>query len=296
MNDKTMHIQPNGMPVGDTGRAEIERQREGRPLNHANQQQPMRPQWQSMQHAQSATGGGCPFCGAPLDADADYCESCHHYVRKDVCSFCGSPMEESESYCPECGSPRGGMECPVCHTINEFSFCKRCGSPVTELARELIATLQSNPEYRQLQQVSERLEELDKCLPFTSEADREREEMNAKLRARVLELLNADGEQVAQQPQKNVSRMSAEELARKKSESISMLTEMLEKFAIKATPTPAIARNYAMASKPQGVRLAWQCNYKHAMHSSPCGCAKPQLGGKWVILGKGMSGQVKDDK
>ena len=74
-----------------------------------------------------------------------------------------------------------------------------------------------------------------------------------------------------------------------------MLNELLDKFAIKPTPSPAIARNYAMASKPAGVRLAWVCNYKHAMHSSPCGCAKPQLGGKWIILDKGSVEQLKDD-
>jgi hypothetical protein len=51
-----------------------------------------------------------------------------------------------------------------------------------------------------------------------------------------------------------------------------------------------------MACRPQGVRLAWECNFKHALHSSPCGCAKPQLGGKWIILGKDIKKEIKDDK
>jgi hypothetical protein len=61
-------------------------------------------------------------------------------------------------------------------------------------------------------------------------------------------------------------------------------------------PSPAKVRNFAMAQKPVGVRLGWQCNYKHALHSSPCGCAKPQLGGKWVILGHNSNQVIKDDK
>jgi hypothetical protein len=51
-----------------------------------------------------------------------------------------------------------------------------------------------------------------------------------------------------------------------------------------------------MAQKPVGVRLAWKCNYKQALHSSPCGCAKPQMGGQWVILGHNTKQEIKDDK
>jgi hypothetical protein len=71
--------------------------------------------------------------------------------------------------------------------------------------------------------------------------------------------------------------------------------EILDRMAVPALPSPIKARNYAMAQKPAGVRLTWVCNWKHAMHSSPCGCAKPQLGGKWVILGPNMKNVIKDD-
>ena len=76
---------------------------------------------------------------------------------------------------------------------------------------------------------------------------------------------------------------------------LEQLTEMLDRLALPPSPSPAIVRNYAMACKPQGVRLAWECNFKHALHSSPCGCAKPQMGGKWIILGKGTRKEIKDD-
>ena len=70
---------------------------------------------------------------------------------------------------------------------------------------------------------------------------------------------------------------------------------LFEKMATPHQPSPAKARNYAMAQKPAGIRMAWLCNYKHAMHSSPWGCAKPQLGGKWVVLGKNSSAEIKAD-
>ena len=87
-----------------------------------------------------------------------------------------------------------------------------------------------------------------------------------------------------------------EDLDKKKQEKTALLEALLEKMAQKPTPKPATVRNYAMACKPQGVRLAWECNFKHALHSSPCGCAKPQLGGKWIILGKNTRKEIKDDK
>ena len=74
----------------------------------------------------------CPNCGAEIDPDADFCEVCHHYIRKDVCSFCGAHLTGKEAFCPECGNPRGGIVCPVCHTLNDFSFCKQCGTALTE--------------------------------------------------------------------------------------------------------------------------------------------------------------------
>ena len=97
-------------------------------------------------------------------------------------------------------------------------------------------------------------------------------------------------------PKAESKRMTKEELEEQKSVKLKMLSAILDKLAVPAGPSPAKARNYAMASKPVGVRLAWVCNYKHAMHSSPCGCAKPQMGGKWVVLGKNSNAEIKDDK
>ena len=97
-------------------------------------------------------------------------------------------------------------------------------------------------------------------------------------------------------PKVESKRMTREELEEQKMVKIKMLSAILDKLAVVPTSSPVKARNFAMACKPQGVRLAWVCNYKHAMHSSPCGCAKPHLGGKWVVLGKNSKEEIKDDK
>ena len=239
----------------------------------------------------------CPHCGAEIDPDADFCETCHHYIRKDLCSFCGAHLTGSEAYCPECGSPKGGLVCPTCHTLNDFAFCKKCGTALTEDARMLVKELQLNPDYKELVEIVQEFSKLENALPYNSERDILREQANAKLRDRVLTLLAKDGGiENPVIPKIESKRMTKEELEEQKAAKIKMLSAILDKLAVPVGPSPAKARNYAMASKPVGVRLAWVCNFKHAMHSSPCGCAKPQLGGKWVILGKNSNADIKDDK
>lgn len=239
----------------------------------------------------------CPHCGSEIEPDADFCEVCHHYIRKDVCSFCGAHLTDGDAYCPECGNPRGGIVCPTCHTLNDFAFCKQCGTPLTDEAKALVKEMHMQPDYQILVEAAAELKELNKQLPFTSEREIVRSQMNDKLRERVLMLLAKDqGINNPVIPKKESRRMTTEELQKKKDEKMQQITELLDRMAIPQLASPVKARNYAMAQKPGGVRLAWVCNWKHAMHSSPCGCAKPQLGGKWVILGKNSYQEIKDDK
>jgi hypothetical protein len=112
----------------------------------------------------------------------------------------------------------------------------------------------------------------------------------------VLTLLAEDeGVESPDIPAPKRKRVTREELNENKQRKLDQLAELLDRMSIPPSPSPAKGRNYAMAQKPAGVRLAWVCNWKHAMHSSPCGCAKPQMGGKWVILGKGSKQEIKDD-
>ena len=249
------------------------------------------------QCGQPISKANCPHCGAEIDPDADFCEVCHHYIRKDICSYCGANLSGNEAYCPECGSPRGGLVCPTCHTLNDFAFCKKCGTALTEEARQLVKELEKNADYQELMAVVQEFSALENALPYNSERDVLREQMNAALRERVLTLLAKDkGVENPVIPRVESKRMSKEELDARKAEKIKTLSAILDRLAVPPTASPVKARNYAMASKPVGVRLAWVCNFKHAMHSSPCGCAKPHLGGKWVVLGKNATAEIKDDK
>ena len=249
------------------------------------------------QCGQPISKANCPHCGAEIDPDADFCEVCHHYIRKDVCSFCGAQLSGNEAYCPECGSPQGGVVCPTCHTMNDFAFCKKCGTALTEEARQMVKQLQKNPDFQELLEIVRDYSKLENALPYNSERDIVKEQLNAKLRERVLTLLAKD-EGIAQPVIEPVEskRMTREELEELKSVKIKMLSAILDKMAVPPMPSPVKARNFAMASKPGGVRLAWVCTFKHAMPSSPCGCAKPQMGGKWVVLGKNSTEEIKDDK
>ena len=238
----------------------------------------------------------CPNCGAELDADADFCETCRRYVRKDVCSFCGAHLEGNEAFCPECGSPRGGIVCPVCHTMNDFAFCKQCGTPLTEDAMMLLEQVREMPEYIEMKKLADDLQELDLMIPYSSEREKLLDEENSKLRERVLTLLAQDrGTPDPIIPESENKRLSKEEYDKKKQKYLDKISVLLDKLAQQPQPRPAQVRNYAMACRPQGVRLAWECNFKHALHSSPCGCAKPQMGGKWVILGNNSRKEIKDD-
>jgi hypothetical protein len=167
---------------------------------------------------------------------------------------------------------------------------------LTEEARQLLKELQKTPEYIEMQALAKELQELDMQLPYSSEKDQVREQLNNKLRERVLSLLAQDKGVAAAIVEKPSKRVPKAELDNRKNDCVNRLTSLLEKMAQVPQPQPAKVRNYAMACKPQGVRLAWECNFKHALHSSPCGCAKPQMGGKWIVLGKNSRQEIKDDK
>ena len=239
----------------------------------------------------------CPNCGAPVDEDADFCETCHHYIRKGVCSFCGADINEQDGFCPECGLSRGSLTCPACHTVNDFSFCKQGGRPLTEEAKTLQHQLRSLPEYHELMKLASEYNELQMQLPYASEQDKERDEASQRLRERIMRLLAEDGgvENPVIKPSAH-RRCSLEELNANKQRKMEQLAALLDRMALPPMAAPVKARNYAMAQKPAGMRLAWMCNYKNALHSSPCGCAKPQMGGKWIVLGHNSNQEIKDDK
>ncbi len=248
------------------------------------------------QYTQKMEASLCPICGASMDGDADYCESCQNYVRKDICSYCGALLDDSASYCSECGCPREGITCPYCNKVNNFSFCRQCGMPLTDDARLLFESKHADSDYKELGLLIRGLVDLENIIPYESENDVVKDKDTEKLRIRVLELLAKDKGITEPLIEKRVSRrMTKEEVNKRKKSQLSQMTEVLERMALKPIPSPVKARNFVMATKPMGVKVAWKCNYKQALHSSPCGCAKPHLGGKWVVLGYNNTEQIKDD-
>lgn len=251
---------------------------------------------QAMMAKNIADSSLCPNCGSPLPEDADYCESCRRYIKYDTCSFCGAHLQGEEAYCPECGNPRGGILCPRCNTMNEFAFCKQCGKPLTEEAKMLLERVKMLPEYQQMQAIAEQINSLEKVVPMKSEAEVLHEEANKALRERVLTLLAKDrGEKSPEIPDFQSKRITEEEYQIRKNNLVEQLMDALEAMQTRPMENPVEARNYTMAMKPAGLRLAWKCNYKNAIHSSPCGCAKPHLGGRWIILGKKSNSKMVDD-
>ena len=262
-------------------------------LESSTIQEPIRQDQVKMTNTMSI----CPYCSSNIDADADFCESCHRYIRADICSYCGTALNGSEAFCPECGSSKGGIVCPICHTMNDFAFCKICGTPLTENARSIVNEVSEHPDYIQLLNSVQEFKRLNMCLPYESDRDIVKEQINNKLRERVLKLLANDrGDTSVEIDKRTSKRMSVAQLDDQKADVMQQITFLLEKLALVKADTPTKARNYVMATKPAGIRLAWICNYKNAMHSSPCGCAKPHLGGKWIILDKNNIGKIKDDK
>lgn len=238
----------------------------------------------------------CPRCGAPIDEDADYCERCHQYIDTDHCPFCHAMVNEEDSFCPECGAPLSGIECPVCHTIGRFGFCEACGTPLTDSARQALhEAWEHQPYTEKIRQLEDELEQLWMIQPVANAEQREKREGVNNLRNRVLELMAQEGEQAyVADPTEQRPIVEEKELAQKVMNRQEALQALLDTMAMPPQENPALARNYAMAHKPHVSRLAWKCNYKHALHTSPLGCACPQKGGKWIILdGKSTP---KDDK
>lgn len=246
----------------------------------------------------------CPICGAPLDESVDYCERCHHYIDKNHCSFCHALVSPEDTFCPECGASLSGIECPVCHTLGHFGFCEACGTPLTDSARQTLQEEWADSALKErIHELEKELERLWLVKPVTSDMQKEKVQAVANLEMRVKELIAKELQKASAEtgtpapapasPAPQVEVVTEEELQHKLEDTRQTLQALLDSMETTPHQNPAHARNVAMARKPHVSRLAWKCNYKHALHTSPLGCACPQRGGKWVIL-DGNS-VVKDD-
>lgn len=224
----------------------------------------------------------CPGCGAPLDPDVDYCEQCGTHIIGNKCPFCGETMSTNDFYCPECGAPKGGIVCPTCHQSSTFGFCPGCGTPLTESAQRELEKVRNQPIYTEMEHLMHEYEELERVIPINTEQQVEREKRNQDLRRRVLELLN-QGVTMARSKEIYGAGLTSESLSVLIEQKRKELQEILSRMEMPRQQNAAKARNYAMACKPSSGHLGWKCNYKQAIHNSPCECAYPHLGGKWIV-------------
>lgn len=235
----------------------------------------------------------CPNCHQPLDLLADFCEHCKTYVCNFRCSFCGAEVAETDAFCPECGAAREGIVCPACHTRSPFSYCRVCGMPLTDEAQRQSQMMHEEPMWKKMDAIALELENLMKIKPAETAQQLTQNQKNEELCRRVRELLGrpitTDGLHEITLRQGETSEKIAERIAAKRKE----LQEMLDATAAQPQENPILTRNFVMARKPTSARVGWKCNFKHVIHSSPCGCACPQMGGKWVVLEK--DSKVEDD-
>lgn len=235
----------------------------------------------------------CPHCSQPLDPLADFCEHCKSYVCLNRCSFCGANMSETDAHCPECGASREGIICPACHTRSPFSYCRVCGIPLTEEARHQSKMAHEEPIWKQMEELATELETLSKIIPADTNKQIDRKQQNEELCRRVRNLL---GQKSLTDERKDITLRlgeTSEEISNRIATKKKELQDLLDTLIAQPQENPVMTRNFVMARKPASNRVGWKCNFKQVIHSSPCGCACPQLGGKWVVLGNDT--KVEDD-
>jgi len=247
----------------------------------------------------------CPNCKAKTIPGGDICEICGEWLLPGQCRFCYSSITGSEEYCPECGNPTSGFTCPTCGTHGYFDFCKKCNTPLSESAVLALQQAQQNPEMLQLASLAKELEMLKKqTVEQTSlqknmqETDSRESKEKAAKRAILLELEALKNSSAKSKPnpkpiplpkplfsEEDKKRLELS-FQRKKDLEIKekeLLNRINEKSANQTFDTPQKARCYFSATKPAG-NLIWECNYVHYQHQSSHECARPDLGGKWIIV------------
>jgi len=244
----------------------------------------------------------CPECRSAVYPDADICEKCGAWLLPGKCRFCYADISDEDSFCPECGNPAGGIKCTKCSEMNFFDFCKKCNSPLTESALIMMAQAQNDPAQKEIEHALKQLAELEKSLEqaanqsqIDEKAKREKDEKLKRLRMLESFYKTSSEKKEISTPKRESpkslfneeqeKRLSAAEKEKRHSEIEArrkQLQKELDKSQNKTFETPQKARCFFNATKPPG-NLVWECNFVHAIHPAPHDCAKPHLGGKWII-------------
>ncbi|MFH0736880.1 MAG: zinc ribbon domain-containing protein [bacterium] len=263
----------------------------------------------------------CPVCKAEVYLGADICEVCGAWLLEGKCKFCYAEITENEKYCSECGNPTDGIVCPNCGTNNIFDFCKKCNTPLTEAAHKELEKVKANPFFQNIFKLNQELQNLSKdeineieIKNQINEAERkiaeeqkkideaEKKEKQIEKMLRLEQFLNKSSQteqkatRLEQKPQKSfISEEHIKQLERVKQNLAGYehrkvnkenkqrdIQAQLNQMAQLTFSTGQEARRFFDASRPSS-SYVWECNFVHYVHPKPSDCARPELGGKWVI-------------
>ncbi|MDE6636554.1 MAG: zinc ribbon domain-containing protein, partial [Lachnospiraceae bacterium] len=81
---------------------------------------------QEVEMEQSTSVEVCAHCGAPLEAEQEFCTKCGTpsgaAPKKPVCGKCGAELEEGQEFCPKCGQKVGlAVDNNVASAISQFN-------------------------------------------------------------------------------------------------------------------------------------------------------------------------------
>ncbi len=244
------------------------------------------------------------------------------------CAFCGEPMDDDEMFCSECGGPRQGIRCPACGAMAFRHFCGACGTPLTEEAFRQLERARRDPKVRRVADVAQEVERLEVEIEAlereVSAPDESFLDNEAPLGDATRSILEeygslfgdsdapvpaatapkpaarkADGESAAQR------RERLRELKAKKLEKLQEMQRVLDDLIPDPADPPEIQRAFLTASKvavmetvtrKETVKIGWVCNLCGFTHHQPSECARPELGGKWILEQREVSVQVLKDR
>lgn len=252
----------------------------------------------------------CSFCGGDVECNDKFCGECGAPTAGITCPQCNT--HNVFNFCVTCGSPltelgrqeqERAMREPTVKAMQEVAeelnkleklLAELDPGAVPKKKETYNTSATSNLTYTTISQFSgvhveavSLKEDTQQRIPVKQdEADKMEDRVRMLLKQRPgSSSRNRETETELQTPTpaapKKKTPQEVKELIAQKQKELQLLLEKLDE-APKATP--ALTRNYSMARKPGCSSIGWKCNFKHAIHAGPQGCAYPQKGGKWIIL------------
>lgn len=247
----------------------------------------------------------CPNCRQTVNQVYELCPNCGYRLHYSHCTYCGAPMASDDLFCGECGGNSKGINCPVCGTLSFRSFCPKCNSPVDELGSEELAKAKSDPIYKKICALAEKIIVAQESIAIDNVTE-------SKLSPDILSLLDryrsiqmsekdksinatipvsTDNREIRKHNNEasgitlSVSNINISDL----SSAIDEMNALMKSLIPDPGLTPQMQRNYFSARKVAVYRksivkekVGWVCNLCGCYHGSPSECARPELGGTWV--------------